>query len=350
MPARSTRNPEFSPRNEFIKLTGSHRRTDSTSSAGSGVSPRISPRNAPVSPFNSSLRGAAGGGSFPLPPEDLRVSFSGDLGVYDAAPPAAHHSRKGSSGGEAVFMAQKKSYRQSSSRQKKHMRQKSAQLFMEDVKGQEQTPACRDIFFLMIFAFHLLGIVYLGNTYGYEAGHYHQDTNGDVTIFYSNITYLASLGGLFAIVISALALALMMAIAKKIVQVALVLAITLSFVWGTIGIGFSPRILVPATGFVALLLSVAYAFIVWDRIPFVASNLDAGLHGIRSNLGLVTVAFLFQALALGWTIYYLFVVVGVYDAILVGDIDLSTQESKSCIYFGLGISYYWTIHVLLVCF
>jgi hypothetical protein len=101
----------------------------------------------------------------------------------------------------------------------------------------------------------------------------------------------------------------------------------------------------------ALLMSVAYAFIVWDRIPFVAANLDTGLHGIRANLGLVVVAFFFQALTLGWSVYFVFVVVGVYDSILVGDIDfegVDIENAKIAIYVALGLSYYWTIHVLMV--
>ena len=232
-----------------------------------------------------------------------------------------------------------------------HMRQQSAQLFMENVKGQEQIPACRDILFLMLFVFHLLGIVYLGNAYGYEAERYHNDADGDVTIFYSNILYMVCLCGAVAVAISACMLFLFMAIAKRIVQVALIVAITLSFAWGTVGVGFSPSILVPAIGFVALLLTVAYTFIVWDRIPFVAANLDTALHGIRANLGLVLVAFCFQALSLLWSVYFGFVLVGVYDSILVGDIEFESvdvENAKVVIYIGLGLSYYWTIHVLMV--
>lgn len=330
---------------------------------GSGSLPPASPSRStdsyhvPPSPIQSSFRG---GGSFPLPPEDLRVSFSGNLGVYgmdgggpaNIPPPFHQNGSGGSGGGEAVFLAQKKPKGKKQQGQRKmHMRQRSAQLFMEDVKGQEQLPACRDIIFLMLFFFQLLGIVYLGNKYGYQAERYHDDADGDVTIFYSNILYMTCLCGAVAVSVSACALFLFMAIAKKIVQIALFMVITLSFVWGTIGIGFSPSILIPASGFLALLMSVAYAFIVWDRIPFVAANLDTGLHGIRANLGLVVVAFFFQALTLGWSVYFVFVVVGVYDSILVGDIDfegIDIEKAKIAIYVALGLSYYWTIHVLMV--
>eukprot|EP00980_Cylindrotheca_fusiformis_P001217 scaffold328_cov130-Cylindrotheca_fusiformis.AAC.31 len=338
---------DFSPRDEFLKLAGRRPSIDSDSTndsyqGGMGGPGGMGIGIAPPSPMQpSSMRGAAGG--FPaISAEDMRVSFM-DNGSVGSGVPATIPNQNGG-GGEAVFLAQ------NSKRGKSHMRQRSAQLFMEDVKGQEQLPSCRDIVFLMLFFFQLLGMVYLGKKYGYQAERYHDDADGDVTIFYGNILYLTFLSGVVAVVVSACALFLFMAIAKKIVQIALFMAITLSFVWGTIGIGFSPSILVPASGFVALLLSVAYAFIVWDRIPFVAANLETGLQGIRANLGLVVLAFFFQALALGWSVYFVFVLVGVYDSILVGDIDIedmNQDNSKTLIFVALGISYYWTIHVLM---
>jgi hypothetical protein len=282
----------------------------------------------------------------------------GNLGIYGMdggpafnpnAPLAA--SGRNDTGGEAVHLAQKKSkHRKSPSSRKMHMRQRSAQLFMEDVKGVEQLPACRDIFFLLLFVFHLLGIVYLGNTYGYEALRFHDETDSDtsVTIIYNNVIHLSIISGFVAIVISALALALMTAVARKIVQIALILTITLSFAWGTIGIGLSPKKVVPATGIIALALSVAYTFIVWDRIPFAAANLNTALSGINANPGAVFMAFFFQFLALGWSIYYTYVAVGVYDAMEVGDIDLTFRGMKVVVYVALGISYYWTLHVFLV--
>ncbi|CAJ1965910.1 unnamed protein product [Cylindrotheca closterium] len=320
---------DFSPRHEIMGLAGRRPSIDSSSVGGGSF-------HAPPSP-GGSIKQA---GSFTLPSNDLRTPYSGSNNGFINGGGSTDGA---GSGGEAVFLAKKPKGRS-------HMRQQSAQLYMENVKGQEQIPACRDILFLMLFVFHLLGIIYLGNKYGYEAERYHNGTDGDVTIFYSNILYLVCLCGAVAVAISACTLFLFMAIAKRIVQVALFVAITLSFAWGTIGVGFSPSILVPAIGFVALLLTVAYTFIVWDRIPFVAANLDTALNGIRANLGLLLVAFFFQALGLLWSVYFVFVLVGVYDSILVGDItfeSVNMDKAKIAIYSGLGLSYYWTIHVLM---
>jgi len=260
-------------------------------------------------------------------------------------------------GGEAVFLLNKnnnnrkgKSTRRSRSK-KRHMRQHSAQLFMEEVKGTEQLPSCRDIVFLLLFVFHLLGIIYLGRTYGNEALRIHdespEDSRSSVTIIFTNLIYLAGLSGIFAMVVSGLTLLLMATIANKIVQIAIILSITFSFVWGTMGVGLSPRKIVPITGIVALALSVAYAFIVWDRIPFAAANLNSALSGILANPGAIFVSFIFQVLSLGWSVYYIFVGGGVYDAIQEGDIDESFEGAGYVYYVLLGISYYWTLNVFL---
>ena len=262
-------------------------------------------------------------------------------------------------GGEAVFLLSKKSShnkstRKESRKQKRHMRQRSAQLFMENVKGTEQLPSCRDIIFVLLFVFHILGIVYLGRTYGFEALRVHdespEDSESSVTIIFTNLIYIAGFSGLFAIVISGFTLLLMTNFPNKIVQIALILTITFSFIWGTIGIGLSPKKIVPITGIIALAMSAAYAFIVWDRMPFAAANLKAGLTGILANPGAVIVSFIFQILAMVSSIYYVFVAFGVYDAIQVGVINESFEGIGYLYYCLLGISYYWTLHVFLVSF
>jgi len=276
-----------------------------------------------------------------------------------------------SSAGEALFVAQKRHKPESSRR--KHIRQHSAQLFMEDIKGIPQPPACRDILFLLLFVFHLFFIVLLGNLYAGEAlkksstsigtavavesddalavvPEYESGTApaaGTVTVYYENLLFLSVVSGAFAIGVSTVMLAIMSMFARKFVQVALMLIIVLSFGWGTAGIGLSPRNVVPITGIIALALSVAYAFIVWDRIPFAAANLVTALTAIRQHPGTVLVALVFQILCLGWSIYYCIVVIGVFDAIGEGKLAVSHQV-EVLIYVLLGISFYWTYQVMLV--
>eukprot|EP00934_Nitzschia_sp_Nitz4_P004156 Nitzschia sp. Nitz4//scaffold153_size53422//13539//19613//NITZ4_006760-RA/size53422-processed-gene-0.20-mRNA-1//-1//CDS//3329537259//4146//frame0 len=318
-PIPRTRSREsFSPRSELMKLTGSIRNVNSP--------------NSPVMAPMTGVMPAANYGS-------TRIPYPGS----PSSTPRSTTPRPTEQGGEAVF------WTKSSSSRKKHLRQRSAQIFMEDVKGVEQTPSCHDIVFLLFFLFHLLGVIYLGNTYGYEGLRYYVDAPEEhsVTINYQTLIYVSAISGLFAIALSALALVLMMALAKQLVQIALILTITFSFAWGTMGIGLSPKKVVPASGFIALALSVAYTIVVWDRCKFHGANLATSLAGVRSHPGAVFIAFVFQFLALGWSIYYTYVAVGVYDAVQVGDIPLTTVSAKVALYGSLAFSYYWTLQVFL---
>jgi hypothetical protein len=263
-------------------------------------------------------------------------------------PPPPARQRSPSLGGEAAYFAQHR-HRPESSR-KMHMRQQSAQIFMEDVKGVEQPLQCRNIFFLLLFVFHLIAIGYLGHWFGGEALKYHdpETKHGEVTVFYKNLILIGCISGAFAVAVSGLLLGAMALFSRHFIQIALIIVIMLSFVWGTIGIGLSPKTAVPITGIIALGLAVAYTFIVWDRIPFSAANLLTALTGIRAYPGTVVVAFCFQALALAWSIYYTIVVIGIYDAVEGDLIRLNTQKQAIFIYILLGISFYWTFQVFQV--
>jgi len=109
----------------------------------------------------------------------------------------------------------------------------------------------------------------------------------------------------------------------------------------------SPKNVVPITGIIALALSVAYTFIVWDRIPFASANLVTALTAVRENPSIVFVALVFQALMLGWSIYFCVVVIGVYDSIHEAKLAVSHQWA-AVIYTLLGISFYWTFQVVQV--
>ena len=235
----------------------------------------------------------------------------------------------GSAGGEAVYLAQRArtitpgSAGPSSSR-KRHMRQQSVQLFMQEIKGVEQPPACRDVFFLLLFVFHLFGMVLLSHMYAFEAL---EPEDGDdtlspttvpasttgVMVDYDALLIIAGCCGAFAILVSTTLMGVVSYCGRNFVQVALIVAIALSFVWGTLGIGLSPQNLVPITGIVALALSVAYAIVVWDRVPFSTANLLTALSAVRRYPGTVVMTLVSQLLGLGWSVYYAIICCGIYD-------------------------------------
>ena len=254
-------------------------------------------------------------------------------------------------------------------RSKSHMRQHSVNLYMKSFKGKKQPRACKDAVFALLFLVQLVLISVIGLKFGPEAlvdtaeelgpGEGLEDDEAlptliegeaedeHVVLAYWNIIKMAYTCGAFAIIISALALAFMMAMSRRLVYVALVLSIGVSFAWGTIGIGISPKSFVPITGIIALMLTVGYMFVVWDRITFASANLTTALSGVRDNLGLVGVAFFFQFLALVCSIYYSFTFVGLHDAMYNGNMDLS-DNLKIAVDVLLLVSYYWTYQVLRV--
>jgi hypothetical protein len=273
--------------------------------------------------------------------------------------------------GEAVFLATKKQHPESE--RKRLLREHTAQLWVEDVKGITQPSACRDVFFLLLFVFHLLMVFHVGSLYGKEtlraARHavmtptdlfgntttvqQHEPidsslSDGDtVTIYYQNLVFIAMLCGPFTVALSSLMLGVMTLFARFFVQIALVTVLGLSFLWGTVGIYVSPKTAVPVTGVIVLALTVAYTFIVWDRMPFASANLIAALRGVHAYPGTIVVAFCFQGLALVYSVYYSIVVFGVYDALKEGKIAIPSS-AHFIVYALLGVSYYWTFQVLLV--
>jgi Plasma-membrane choline transporter len=236
------------------------------------------------------------------------------------------------------------------SNRKKQIRQQSAQQFMEQIKGVEQSLKCRNVAFLLLFVFHLVFVgVYLGEKFVNEAFIFHDPAAnpGMVTILYHNLLFVAMLSGAFAIIASTMLLCAMTIFARNFLQISLITIITLSFIWGTLGVGLSPKTVVPVTGIIALGLAVAYTFIVWDRIPFSATNLSSALSGIRAFPSTVFLAIFMQVITLGWFIYFSLVASGLYNAIQDGKLALPKNAVFPC-YILLGLSFYWTYQVFHV--
>lgn len=331
---------QFSPRAEFRKLA-------------QGISPTMSQQSGRKTAGSSRAGGGGANISWSPPPPVYFGSGSNVMGASMVDPRLAQYSPlpAGEAGDSAYYHHRtpgtpSSRLHKTESLRKMHVRQHSAQLFVKDIKGVEQPLVCRNVLFLLLFVFHLLFIVYLGQMYGKEAMKYHGEDSDQVTIIYSSLVYIACWSGLFAVFISALLLGAMTYFARHFVQIALFVVIVMSFVWGTIGIGVSPKTVVPVTGIIALALAVAYTFIVWDRIPFAASNLVTALSGIRAFPCIVVVAFGLQAVALVWSIFFSIVVFGVYDAMQEhGKLNVSPRMTY-VVYVLLALSFNWTFQVL----
>ena len=288
-------------------------------------------------PFQNRTRSMSGNGSLPSDHTPL-------MGSHQSY--ASYYSQDGSMRSSQPGAAERKKRH----KLKTHLRQKSVELYMDDVKGVEQPPSFNDVLFAVLFLVNLSVVIYLAFTYGPKAiGDIHDTTSSEIEFAYMKVLYVSSLCGAFAVCFSLVLLLSMIVFAKKFIQTALIVSIGLSFSWGTIGIGLRPTSFVPATGVIALALTIGYAFVVWDRIPFAAANLCTALKGLTSNLSLIAIAFFYQVLLFVLSMFYLFAAIGVYDDLLEkGKATLGKWEGLVCI--SLLISYYWTYQVATVRF
>ena len=385
---------EFSAMNEITSVVGRSPRLGNGFPQGMGAPPS-GPNGRPHfhrRTMSDSMAGARGGGNFnavpmPLPPLPQGIHPSHPYAIQHAQARARadsygsqhsggqrHPSPRGVYMGEEPFGSETDPFLQNnmvggvkkSSRPKSHMRQNSVNLYMKSYKGEKQQRSCKDVMYAVLFVLQMVAVLVVGLKFGPEAlveteeelgptegladddiavagGGAPQDAK--VVLAYWNIIKMACTCGAFAMIVSAMALAFMMAMSRRLVYVALVLSIGVSFAWGTIGIGISPNSFVPVSGIIALMLTVGYMFVVWDRIPFASANLTTALTGVRDNLGLVGIAFFFQFVALGASIYYSFTFVGLHDAMYNGNLMIS-DNMKVAVDFLLFVSYYWTYQVL----
>jgi hypothetical protein len=112
-----------------------------------------------------------------------------------------------------------------------------------------------------------------------------------------------------------------------------------------------------SAGMIAVM--IYYVTIVWRLIPFAAVNLEVSLKGISANWGMYILAFLFSVAGFVWTIFWIYVAIGV-----LGHETLTYNEEHSknagsdnenddvgpqgLTIFLLLVSLYWTSTVLLV--
>jgi Plasma-membrane choline transporter len=280
------------------------------------------------------------------PPQSQGFSPAADLRQLGLSPTAAQSRKQ-----QRLLMpsnswkgeSQSERWQPPSRRHQYHVRQLSIQQHLvQDAKGVPQPLACRNVFFLLLFVFHLIFLLfYWGPRYAPNALVEHTGYT------YTSLIAIAGWSGVFAVAVSALLLGFMTYWASHFIQIALFAMITLSFIWGTIGIGVSPKTVVPVTGVIALALAVAYTFIVWDRIPFATANLVTALSGLRDCPSIVAVALFFQLLAGIYSVAFSLVVFGFYDEATQQSVIWSPRRLYT-VYALLMLSFAWTLQVIQV--
>jgi hypothetical protein len=174
------------------------------------------------------------------------------------------------------------------------------------------------------------------------------------TIDYQTVISLCGITGLYACILSLFSVGFMLIIARSLIQVSLVFSILLALAWGTIGYAIQPHGgVVPIMGFVALVMLVMYTIVVWERIPFAATNLYMALCAMRctADITLIGVGTLFIAFA--WCLIWGMAFIGIVDTLdecAPGDLycQESIPHSHVFLYIALLFSFAWTNLVIKV--
>lgn len=153
-------------------------------------------------------------------------------------------------------------------------------------------------------------------------------------------------------------------------------AVVVSALLGSLAVSFTFTIVVGiVSGFniMALLLGFLmmagvgyYLTVQWRLIPFAAINLSVALQGISANCGMYLVAFAFSIVGFLWTLFWVYIVVGVMQAmdqsyniqhprpesISEKEYIKTEQDDPLCgfVFFAFLLSLYWTTQILLVGF
>ena len=144
-----------------------------------------------------------------------------------------------------------------------------------------------------------------------------------IQVDYRNALQICCITGLYAAALTSLTIGFMMILAKSLIQTALIFTILICFAWGTVGIVLSPYSFVPILGFIALGLSLGYAVVIWDAIPFWACNLCTALTGVRCVADTLLLGFIMLVVTFFWCIIWGFAFIGTYDNLSDGSETMS---------------------------
>ena len=201
----------------------------------------------------------------------------------------------------------------------------------QELKDLRQNPSKKfqDVFWALLFWVHLVvvvGVCVMMFTSGNAA-----QVDGSISI--GDVLFVTGVCGFVAVGLCTLTLNFMMNNAEQLVQAALVFSVLTSLAMGVLGLA-TGNIILAIVGFLGFAAGSCYAYFVWGRIPFAAVNLKTALSSVKKNLGLVLVAYIFIALAFGWSILW---ILGLGNAL---------SGSSLAVAFLLFLSYYWTHQVL----
>ena len=165
-------------------------------------------------------------------------------------------------------------------------------------------------------------------------------------IDYVNVIQLVTIASGYASLCSLLALGFMMMLSKNILHIMLIFTVGVSFVCTVLGMTLSQGWGIPIAGMGVLGTSFVYTVVVWDRIPFAATNLSVALKGMRSTLDIPFLGVCLLAVSFIWTIWWICSFVGVFD--FLSDTEELSDDWMFVVIVFYVFSYYWTMQVIKV--
>jgi hypothetical protein len=233
-----------------------------------------------------------------------------------------------------------------------------------EAKPQTQPRRYRDGFWAILFYVHVAIVIastvkfapvmlqalaadYVGGANRYlKIARLLQDDEDEVDIDTDSLILVLAFAGLAGLIISTISLTFMMNCAQQLIKTALFFNI---FVTGAmLLLALLAGVLELAImALIGLIISSYYTYVVWNRIPFAASNLITAVSAVRANIGLAFFAYTNLIVSFLWSILWSAAFVSTFFAVGGCDAEGNCEnEINGFAVFLFLVSYYWTAQVL----
>jgi len=203
------------------------------------------------------------------------------------------------------------------------------QQFQHQLQQQQQPAQYRDVIWAVAFIAHLGVMIFVISANIANAG----DGEDAAASGWSGLYTLVAISVIASIGLSSAAIVFMTRYPAEMVKMGLIFSAFVAFAIA-LGAIMSGNMFGALIGLAFFGFTLYYIKTVWSRIPFAAVNLKTALTAVKSNTGLVVVAYSLMALAFAWMGFWM---VGMQS---------SLETSTGAVTFLLLVSFYWTYQVL----
>lgn len=221
-------------------------------------------------------------------------------------------------------------------------------------RGEKQPPQFQDVPFAVLFAVHLLTIFYFAFAWGVPAArkssndYQNPDDDTIANTSVSGVVGLLALSSLGGLLIVSAVMAFMIKFAEQLIQISLIFSILLSLVFA-VGFAVENLVWMSVLYFIVFGTGVCYAYFVWRRIPFARANLVTAITAVKTNLGVILVAFGMVLLFVIWSVLWSLSYLGIYaHSMRHCEKDDCQDPTAGIVGVFFLLSFYWTSEVIKV--